>query len=252
MKTHELIDCLVASAKAYPQAIFTQPHRVYTCINPFSYHILKKNEDVYDKMDGIFVDGIAMCWLIRLLWGIKLPRLSFDMTAIAADLFNSLSQSDNDKSIYFIGTKEEEIEQTINQFRSNYPSMNILGYRNGYFKSDREQNEAIEAIIDKNPDYTVIGMGSPIQEKFALNLKNHDYKGIAFTCGGFLHQTCNRLNYYPKWIDKCNLRSIYRLLHEKGMVKRLNKILFEFPAAFTIDTIKEKILRKRIINKNAY
>lgn len=251
MKTHELINRIVASAEAYPHDTFTCMQKVYTCINPYSYHIQKENEDVYGQMDGIFVDGIAMCWMIRLLWGKKIPRLSFDMTAIAADLFNELSDENNNKSIYFIGAKEDEISKTIEQFRSNFPSMNIIGYRNGYFKSAEEQIDAINAIIEANPDFTVIGMGSPLQEKFALCLKNKGYQGIAFTCGGFLHQTCNKLNYYPEWVNKYNLRSIYRIFHEKGMLKRLNKILFEFPTIFTIDTIKEKIITKQVKYSNA-
>ena len=64
--------------------------------------------------------------------------------------------------------------------------------------------------------------------------------GIGFTCGGFLHQTAQRMNYYPDWINKYNLRAFYRLYKEKGLFKRLYNVLIQFPILFTIDTIKAR------------
>lgn len=62
--------------------------------------------------------------------------------------------------------------------------------------------------------------------------------GIAFTCGGFLHQTSHKINYYPNWVNKLNLRAFYRLTHEKGMFVRLWNVLIEFPIMFIGDSIK--------------
>ena len=84
-------------------------------------------------MDGLFVDGMTMCWLIRLLWGKRVPRLSFDMSGMAVDLFSYLNKSATDRNIYFLGTKQEVLEETVKRFHKNYPKMNIAGYRNGYF-----------------------------------------------------------------------------------------------------------------------
>ncbi|MDE6028555.1 MAG: WecB/TagA/CpsF family glycosyltransferase, partial [Muribaculaceae bacterium] len=130
------------------------------------------------------------------------------------------------------------------QIRSAYPEMKIAGFRNGYFSSKEERQEEIRHIIELNPDFTIVGMGITLQENFALDLRKAGYKGIVFTCGGFLHQTVENINYYPAWINKYNLRAFYRLYKEKGLFKRLYYVLLEFPFLFTYDSLKTKMSHK--------
>lgn len=242
MNNREFVRKIASSAFAYPDRIFAVGDgRIYTCVNPFSYHLVRRHPELYDKMDGLFVDGMTMCWLIRLLWGKRVPRLSFDMSSMAVDLFSYLNNKETSRSIYFLGTKQEILEETIKQFHKNYLKMNIAGYRNGYFIDNDDRKKAITDIIQSNCDFAVIGMGSPLQEQFALDLKNAGYKGIVFTCGGFLHQSAKDINYYPKWVNKYNLRAFYRLSHEKGLWSRLYNVLIEFPIIFTYDSLRTKL-----------
>lgn len=240
MDIHKLVHKIVTSAFSYPQKTFEPGEtRINTCVNPYSYHIVRRNNELFESMDGIFVDGMIMCWFINLLWRTRIPRLSFDMSGMAADLFSYLNTC-SDKSIYFIGSKQDIIETTIQHFHRNYPKMNIIGYRNGYFKDKYTRQKSIESIINLGSDYTIIGMGSPLQEEFAVDLRNAGYKGIVFTCGGFLHQSSRGLYYYPDWINKYNLRAVYRLFHEKGLWHRLYNVLLEFPVLFTWDSLVTK------------
>jgi N-acetylglucosaminyldiphosphoundecaprenol N-acetyl-beta-D-mannosaminyltransferase len=237
MNNKLFVNKVAYTANLYPDKIFSSPRKIYTCVNPYSYHLLRQHINIYDTIDGLFVDGMLMCLLIRLLWRTKILRLSFDMTTMAADLFDYLNKSEKDLSIYFVGAKQKEIEGSVTRIRLSYPNMKIVGFRNGYFDSDSMRKQAIENIIKLNPDFTVIGMGALLQEAFAIDLKKRGYQGIAFTCGGFLHQTSTQINYYPQWINRFNLRAFYRLFHEKGMIKRLYYVLIEFPLLFTWDTL---------------
>mgnify|MGYP000060826451 CR=1 FL=1 len=55
------------------------------------------------------------------------------------------------------------------------------------------------------------------------------YQGIGFTCGGFVHQTAmNRMHYYPNWVDKMNLRFVYRMYKEKHTRTRYLQAAFLF------------------------
>lgn len=186
MNIREFVNKIKDSAEAYPNHTFSEPRRVYTCVNPYSYHMVRGDYNLYRQMDGIFVDGMTMCWWIRLLWGKKITRLSFDMSGMAVDLFDLLNRHP-EKSIFLLGTKQSILEKAINNFQSSYPKMRIVGYRNGYFTNEDERQAAIEKIIKTDSDFTIVGMGSPLQEQFALDLKHKGYKGIVFTCGGFLH-----------------------------------------------------------------
>ena len=56
-----------------------------------------------------------------------------------------------------------------------------------------------------------------------------DSEGIGFTCGGFIHQTANNeIEYYPLWIDRMNLRFVYRMYKEKHTRKRYVQVTFYF------------------------
>ena len=242
MNNREFVRKIADYALTYHDGTFAKGNgRVNTCVNPYSYHLVRRHSELYESMDGLFVDGMTMCWLIRLLWGKRVSRLSFDMSGMAVDLFSYLNNNETDRSIYFLGTKQDVLEATIRQFHKSYPEMRIAGYRNGYFIDNDDRKNAINDIIKSDCDFAVIGMGSPLQEQFALDLKNAGYKGIAFTCGGFLHQTANGINYYPKWVNRYNLRAFYRLFHEKGLWGRLYNVLIEFPILFTWDSIKTKL-----------
>lgn len=238
MNICRFVNLISESASNYPEITFSRKGTINTCVNPFSYHIVRENPDIYKKMDGLYVDGILMCKLINILWKRNIRRLSFDMTGMASSLFDRLNN--NKETIYFIGAKQDSLEASIKQIQDAYPQIKIIGFRNGYFQNQNERKKEIKKIVNLSPDFVIVGMGSPLQEKFCIDLKDTGYKGIAFTCGGFLHQTSNGINYYPKWINKYNLRAFYRLFHEKGLWGRLYKVIIEFPIVFLWDTIKAK------------
>lgn len=237
MNVRKLISKIKESSKNYPTHIFTTPNKIYTCINPYKYHIVRKNSDVYMRMDGILVDGILMCKFIKLLLGQKIKRISFDMTSIAKDLFPLLEKTD--QSIYFIGDEEKYINKAVGVYSKSYPKMKIKGYHSGFFSNEKHRGDVIQSICDLNPDFTIVGMGGVIQEKFAIDLKSSGYKGIVFTCGGFFHQSAEKIDYYPDIINRLNLRAPYRMIKE-GTYKRLWHVLVSFPIFFIFDIITSK------------
>lgn len=245
MDNLRLIEKIVTSARSYPNVTFDSRGCAYTCVNPFSYSLVRRNYDeLYDRLDGVFVDGLFMCMMIRLLWGEKVPRHSFDMAGMAVDLFERLNASGSAESVFFIGARQEALERSVRHILHSYPSIRLAGFRNGYFKDEEERREAIRQIVESGADFAIIGMGAPMQERFALDLRDAGFKGTSFTCGGFLHQTSNGINYYPHWVNRFNLRAFYRLLHEKGMFARLYNVLLEFPVLFVRDSVPSR-LRKR-------
>ncbi|MGG5617843.1 WecB/TagA/CpsF family glycosyltransferase [Myroides odoratimimus] len=212
---------------------FESKEKCYSFLNPYGYNLMRQNIDLFEKIDVLFFDGILLCHFYNLFYKGKVSRKSFDMTSIAKSLFTYLD--DNNKTIYFIGAKQEEVEGAIKRFKEDFPNMNIMGFRNGYFKNDFERSEVINYIISLNPDFVVVGMGAIVQEKFIVDLKEFGFKGVSFTCGGFIHQASENLFFFPDWINKLHLRSFYRLYKEKATRKRFSKTIFNFPINFITD-----------------
>lgn len=216
---------------------------IYTFLNPVSYLDARKNRELYANFDGIFADGSLLTSFIRVIHQKKVKRYSFDMTSVAPILFKHATEAD--KSVYLVGSKQEEIEKAKQILTIHYPQLNIIGIRNGYFSSDQEINEEIRNILEVKTDFVIVGMGAIRQEQFLLKLKNKGFSGIGFTCGGFLHQTSNNIiNFYPKWIDKMNIRFLYRMYKEKHTRMRYLKAAFLFPIFFLVDCIHQNTIPK--------
>jgi len=70
-------------------------------------------------------------------------------------------------------------------------------------------------------------MGSLVQESFLLALMGSGWRGLGFTCGGFLDQLSNGFNYYPKLVNALNLRWAYRLAKDPRRLWR--RYLLDYP-----------------------
>jgi|SRR5690606_15392273 len=207
-----------------------------TFLNPVSYLKARKNIVIYSQFDSILADGWLFVIALRMV-GIKTKRYSFDMTSLAPVVFNKAIELD--QSIYFIGSKPDEIKNFIKIIKTNFPALNIKGHRNGYFKNSKERDTTIKDIQILTPDVVIVGMGVPLQEKFLVDLQNAGWEGIGYTCGGFIHQTSRGIYYYPKWVNKLHLRMPYRALKEPHFRKRIPDYL-KFVFIFISDYRKYK------------
>lgn len=211
--------------------VLIENRKVYTFLNPVSYLSALDNKELFAHFDGIFADGSILVAAIKLVYGKTVTRRSFDMTSLAPELL-SYAETHN-KSVYIVASRQEQVEKAVGIFNERYPKLMVAGYRNGYFASEKEQDEEAQHIVGVNPDFLIVGMGALMQERFLLKVKDSGYRGIGFTCGGFIHQTAkDEIDYYPVWVDRMNLRFLYRMYKEKHTRKRYLQAALLFPARF--------------------
>ncbi|WP_298532308.1 WecB/TagA/CpsF family glycosyltransferase [uncultured Algibacter sp.] len=206
-----------------------------TFINPFSYLFLRKDLELYRQFDYLLIDGIALIYLLRLI-GVKTSRCSFDMTSLAPIVFESAIAGKN--SVYFIGSSRESINSFIEVIKSCFKGINIIGFRNGFFSDELEKEKSLNNIVRLNPEIIIVGMGTPLQEQFLIDLKNKGWSGMGYTCGGFIHQTAKGTRYYPNFYNRYNLRWLYRIIDEPKLIKRY---LINYPKSvmlFFLDYIR--------------
>lgn len=232
-----LVQKIIEFETTRKELLLKQGNSIYTFLNPVSFLAALKHEKLFTYFDGIMVDGSILILAIQLLYGKKVKRRSFDMTSIASSLFqHAISEM---KSVYVVGAKQEQVERSVEILKRQYPELQIAGYRNGYFSSKEEIEEECRKIIRINPAFTIAGMGTPLQEQFLLQLKEFGYKGIGFSCGGFISQlSLKGIQYYPVWADKYNIRFLYRMYKEKHTRKRYLKAAFLFPIYFVWNKLK--------------
>lgn len=197
--------------------------QLVTFLNPYSYLIARKSGLIFSQFN-ILIDGVALAVCLRLFGVSSMKRQSFDMTSLAKEVFEYAES--HEKTLFFIGTEEAYIEEAVMKIKQKYPRLIVLGYRNGFFKDRAERADAIKSIHSMSPEIVVVGMGTPTQEQFLVDLWQRGWRGIGFTCGGFFHQTAKELNYYPRWIDRLQLRWLYRIYDEP---KLYNRYLIQYP-----------------------
>lgn len=229
-----LVKNIISTEEQTINQLFSKQGKIYTFLNPVSYLTALDNKKLFEQFDGIFADGSILVAAIKILYKKSITRRSFDMTSLAPELLNYAEQ--NKKNIYIVASKQEQVEKALSIFKERYPNLQIAGYRNGYFTSNSEMDKEARHITETNPDFLIVGMGALMQEQFLLKVKLAGFKGIGFTCGGFIHQTSkNEIEYYPAWVNKLNLRFIYRMYKEKHTRKRYIQAAFLFPIRFTIE-----------------
>lgn len=231
-----LVNSIITTNDLSYKEIFDVPNKIYSFLNPVSYLSALDHKELFAGFDGIFADGSLLVKAIKLVYGKSVIRRSFDMTSLAPELLRYAEV--NGKSLYVVASRQEQVEKAVEIFRERYPKLKVAGYRNGYFSSEIEQNEEAMHILEVNPDFLIVGMGVLMQEKFLLKVKASGYQGIGFTCGGFIHQTAkNEIDYYPSWVDRMNLRFVYRMYKEPHTRKRYLQAALLFPARFIWERI---------------
>lgn len=133
---------------------------------------------------------------------------------------NIVEHLHGDKSFYLVGGTQDVIEETIAKLKNNFPDMNIVGYRNGYIKSDEEKHALLNSVVEKRPDVVFVAMGSPKQELLMEEMQAQHSDAIYQGLGGSFDVYTGHVLRAPKWWVDHNLEFAYRLVKQPKRIKR--------------------------------
>lgn len=123
------------------------------------------------------------------------------------------------KTFYLVGSKPNVIEDTVARLKSEFPDIKILGYRDGYIKTDEEKAALIDDIAEKKPDVVFVAMGSPKQELLMEEIRSR-HNAIFQGLGGSFDVYTGNVERAPKWWLDHNLEFLYRLIRQPQRIKR--------------------------------
>ncbi|OEF75425.1 hypothetical protein OA5_05990 [Vibrio cyclitrophicus 1F111] len=187
-----------------------------TFVNAFSYYDMSR--EMQTEIDYFFSDGILLTKLNNVFYSDKVERLSFDSTSLAYPCFEFFEK--NEVNVALVGANKDEINNFSKFIKNKFPLLKLKYVSSGYIK-DEDKREVLERSLES--DVIIVGMGFPYQEDFLLELKrchrSSSQLKLALTCGGFFTQHQDS-DYYPKIIDKLELRWLYRIIFAKHVRRK--------------------------------
>jgi UDP-N-acetyl-D-mannosaminouronate:lipid I N-acetyl-D-mannosaminouronosyltransferase len=125
---------------------------------------------------------------------------------------------EHEKRFYIMGASTEVIDKTVKKLKEEYPSIKIVGHRNGFLK-EGEKEVLVETLKINKPDIVFIAQGSPRQE-FLMDELIKEHPALYMGLGGSFDVYTNFKKRAPKFFIDFNLEWLYRLIKEPTRVGR--------------------------------
>jgi N-acetylglucosaminyldiphosphoundecaprenol N-acetyl-beta-D-mannosaminyltransferase len=134
--------------------------------------------EILNSADILYADGIGLELAAR-LHGLNV-RENLAGTDFLPTLLRWASQ--NGISLYFLGGTPEVVRRAAHQAVQQNGSLRLHGYHHGFFRDD---DVIIEDINIKEPSLLLVGLGSPLQEKWVHDNRLRLKARNVITVGGF-------------------------------------------------------------------
>ncbi len=219
--THKIIDFLGED----------KLHCVYT---PNSEIIMEayRNQDfnkILNDADLLTADGIGVVYAAKYLKKpIKERAAGYDVAKL---LLQKISYTNH--KLFLFGGKPGVGDLAKKNMQKDYPGLNIVGVRNGYFTDDEEE-EIINEINSSGADLLFVCLGAPRQEKWIHKNREKLKVRVAMGVGGSIDVFAGTVQRAPDFFCKTGLEWFYRLMKEPWRAKRM----MDLPR-FAMTVIKE-------------
>ena len=200
---------------------FIQEDRLHMVITPNTEIIMKASEDeehkkIINEADLVIPDGIGVVYASKLTKEKLKTRVGgLDYTLAMMDKLK-----DREGRVYILGAKPGVAKKAAEILEKDYPGINVVGARDGYYKASEEE-KIIEEIASLNVDYLILGLGSPRQEKIMDKYKETINVKIAIGNGGAIDTIAGIASRAPLLWQKIGMEWLYRAITDPKRIPRL-------------------------------
>jgi len=175
-------------------------------------HSTEQTIDIINSNIG-YADGVGAVFALRKRGykaSVKIPGCELWLRII--------ERYSGHKSFYLIGGKQEIIDQTVKRLQNQFPQINVVNHRNGYF-DEVEKVRLFQDIQKKKPDIIFVAMGSPKQEMVMNEMLSY-YPALYMGLGGSFDVYTDNIKRASRWWVEHNLEWAYRLIKQPSRIRR--------------------------------
>lgn len=218
ISAYQSIDDLIDTSILTPQGV--KPG-VAVAINPEKIMTAKADENVMrilQKATLRYADGIGVSYVMSKRLSSKVARIP------GCELWERLMtrSTESNVPVFLLGAKEHTVLATRNKLLQQ--GVNIVGYRNGYF-TDQEQQQVIAEIAASGAQLVSAALGSPRQELFIFECMKTCPNSFFMGVGGTYDVFTNTVKRAPYLFRALHLEWLFRLLGQPSRILRQTSLL---------------------------
>jgi UDP-N-acetylglucosamine 2-epimerase (non-hydrolysing) len=192
-------------------------HLIIT-LNPEMTMAAQKDSElkkVIESADLVTADGIGMVIAGKIL-DMPIPErvTGIDLCYRLFEIANK-----NKNKVYFLGATNDIIEKAAKRVKKDYKNLDVVGFHHGYFKKE-ESKEIVSEIRKSGAEIVIVGMGSPLQEKWIFE-NREELDALCLGVGGSFDVLSGEIARAPKWTQKLGIEWLYRTIQQPKRIKRV-------------------------------
>jgi len=166
--------------------------------------------EILGKADLVYPDGHGVVLGARLLGHDLPPRMT------GADWIHDLCAhaAQRKYSLYVVAGEPGVAERACGKLAGLYEGPEVLGTSDGFFHRRGETAKLIEDINEKKPDIVLVGMGTPLQEKFVAESRDLIEAPVCWVVGALFDYVAGRMRRGPRWMLDHGMEWLCRLVFE--------------------------------------
>ncbi len=157
----------------------------------------------------ILADGMSVVWALRAS-GQPVPERVAGVDLMARLL---AAAGEHRLRVYFLGAKREVVSTLVERCRSQYPGIEIAGFRDGYF-SLNDHPRIIEEIRASQAHMLFVGMPTPFKETWVERHRERLQVPVIIGVGGSFDVLAGFIKRAPHWVQMAGMEWFWRLLME--------------------------------------
>ena len=210
--TAAFIEWLLDRAASRSEA---SPATFVTYLNAWCFLVASEDPDyaaILRSADGVYPDGQAIVWASRWLE----PQAPLPERVNAADFIIDLLKAASARglSVALLGSEPGVAERAGERFAAAVPGLQLVGCYDGYFSHEGGEATVFARLTSDRPDLLLVGMGVPLQEKWAWEHRAQLPVGAIWCVGALFEYFGEARARAPVWMRKAGLEWLFRLVLE--------------------------------------
>jgi len=197
-------------------------------LNPFYARVAAEDERlraVMNRFDVLQADGWGVILGARLR-GVRIKeRVAIE--DFERPFFGHLARQG--AGLFLFGSEPGMAEKAAATLEQAFPGLRVVGTQHGWLDVDRghpgrfdeeDERAVVDLVNASGADVLLVGLPTPLQQDFVVTYGSQLDAPIVMTVGAYFDHLAERLDWYPRWMDRLRLDWLYRLYREPARLRK--------------------------------